>query len=72
MVRSLAVFPLLNGYRDAPRADVAALEETLLRVGALVEGHPVVAEMDCRPLIVQEHGVVVVDARVRIELPRPA
>ena len=67
MVRSLAIFPLLEGYRDAPREDVAALEETLLRVSALVEAHPEIAEMDCNPVIVLPEGAVVVDARIRIE-----
>jgi acetyl coenzyme A synthetase (ADP forming)-like protein len=69
MIRSLAAFPLLDGYRNAPRADVAALEETLLRVSAMVEAHPEIVEMDCSPLIVLERGAVVVDARIRIELP---
>ncbi len=71
MVRSLATFPLLDGYRGAPKADVAALEDMLLRVGALVEAHPEVAEMDCNPVMVQERGALVVDARVRIEIPPP-
>jgi acetyl coenzyme A synthetase (ADP forming)-like protein len=71
MVRSLATFPLLDGYRNAPRADVRALEQALLRVSAMVEAHPEVAEMDCNPLIVLEQGAVVVDARIRIELPAP-
>jgi acetyl coenzyme A synthetase (ADP forming)-like protein len=70
MIRSLATFPLLDGYRNAPRVDVAALEETLLRVSAMVEAHPEIVEMDCSPLIVLERGVVVVDARIRIELPQ--
>ena len=71
MIHSLAISPLLDGYPNAPRADVAALEETLLRVGALVEAHPAVAELDLSPLFVTEHGVTVADARIRIELPRP-
>ncbi len=70
MVRSLATFPLLDGYRGAPRVDVAALEETLLRVSAMVEAHPEMVEMDCSPLVVLEQGAVVIDARIRIELPR--
>jgi acyl-CoA synthetase (NDP forming) len=70
MVRSLATFPLLDGYRGAPRADVGALEDLLLRVGALVEAHPEVAELDCNPVKVLPDGVVVVDARVRVE-PAP-
>jgi hypothetical protein len=36
MVRSLRTFPQLDGYRGAPKADVAALEDVLLRVSALV------------------------------------
>jgi len=71
MVRSLATFPLLDGYRGAPRADVAALEDLLLRVSALVEAHPEVAELDCNPVKVLPHGAVVVDARVRVEAATP-
>jgi acetate---CoA ligase (ADP-forming) len=71
MVRSLATYPLLDGYRGAPRADVAALEDLLLRVSALVEAHPTIAELDCNPIKVLPDGVVVVDARVRIEAASP-
>ena len=52
MIRSLKTFPQLDGYRGAPRADVDALEDILLRVSALVEAHPEVAEMDLNPVIV--------------------
>ena len=72
MVRSLATFPLLDGFRGAPKADVGALEDAILRVGALVENHPEIAEMDCNPVIVLAHGVRVVDTRMRIQLSRPA
>jgi acetyl coenzyme A synthetase (ADP forming)-like protein len=67
MVRSLKTFPQLDGYRGAPRADVAALEDVLLRVSALVEAHPKIAEMDLNPLIVHPTGAVAVDARIRLE-----
>lgn len=73
MVRSLKTFPRLDGYRGAPRGDVGALEDVLLRVSALVEAHPEVVEMDLNPLIVHPAGAVVVDARIRLEqgTPRP-
>jgi acetyl coenzyme A synthetase (ADP forming)-like protein len=71
MVRSLATFPLLDGYRGAPKADVAALEDLLLRVSALVEAHPEVAELDCNPVKVLPHGAVVLDARVRVVAASP-
>ncbi|MBI4728694.1 MAG: GNAT family N-acetyltransferase [Acidobacteria bacterium] len=70
MIHSLATFPLLDGYRGAPRADVAALEEILARVSALVEEHAEIAEMDLNPVIVLPDGACVVDARVRVDLAR--
>jgi acyl-CoA synthetase (NDP forming) len=67
MIRSLRTYPLLDGYRGAPKADVAALEDVLLRVSALVEAHPLVAEMDLNPLVVHARGAVAVDARIRLD-----
>jgi acetyl coenzyme A synthetase (ADP forming)-like protein len=74
MVRSLKTFPLLDGYRGAPKADVAALEEVILRVSTMVDAHPSIAEMDCNPVMVLPHGAVIVDARVRVQesaAPKP-
>ncbi|TMK47620.1 MAG: GNAT family N-acetyltransferase [Actinobacteria bacterium] len=67
MVRSLKTFPLLDGYRGAPKADVGALEEVIHRVSTMVEAHPSIAEMDCNPVMVLPHGAVIVDARVRVQ-----
>ncbi len=72
MVRSLASFPLLDGFRGAPKADVGSLLDTILRVGALADAHPEIAEMDCNPVMVLPHGVRVVDTRLRLQLSRPA
>jgi acetyl coenzyme A synthetase (ADP forming)-like protein len=67
MVTSLRTFPLLDGFRGAPKCDVAGLEELLLRVSAMVEHHPEILEMDCNPVIVLPEGAVIVDARIRIQ-----
>jgi acyl-CoA synthetase (NDP forming) len=67
MITSLRSYPLLDGFRGAARADVESLEDLVLRVGAMVEAHPEVAEMDCNPVIVSPDGAVIVDARVRVE-----
>ena len=72
MVRTLRSYPLLEGFRGAPAADVGSLEDILLRVGALVEAHPEVAEMDLNPVVVSPSGAVIVDARVRVEAVAPA
>jgi acyl-CoA synthetase (NDP forming) len=73
MIRSLKTYPLLNGFRGGPVCDVAALEDGLLRVSAMVEDLPQIAELDCNPFVVQEHGAVILDARARVVAvePRP-
>src|SRR5204863_2398008 len=53
MIRSLKTFPLLNGFRGTPVRDVAALEDGLLRVSAMVEDLPQIAELDSNPFVVQ-------------------
>ena len=72
MLRSLKTFPLLDGYRGRPRADVEALHDLVLRVGALASTHIAVAELDLNPVIATPDGALVVDARVRLEAPGPA
>ena len=66
LVRSVRGAPLLFGYRGAAPADVAALEDVLLRVGRLVDEVPEVAEMDLNPVIVGPDGATVVDVKVRL------
>ncbi len=71
MLRSLRIYPLLEGFRGAPAADVPAVEELLLRVSALVEAHPEISEIDLNPLMALPDSAVVVDARIRVEAPAP-
>ena len=68
MIRSLKTYQMLEGYRGAPKSDVGALEETVLRLGQMVEEIPEVAELDLNPLMVlrEGKGTVVVDARIRV------
>jgi acetyl coenzyme A synthetase (ADP forming)-like protein len=72
MVRSLKTFPLLDGFRGAEPCDVGAIEDVLLRVSAIVQAHPEIAELDCNPLIAGSHGVTIVDARLRVAASEPA
>jgi acyl-CoA synthetase (NDP forming)/RimJ/RimL family protein N-acetyltransferase len=71
LVRELDLYPLLRGHRGAPAVDVAALEDVVLRLSALVDAHPEIAELDCNPVIAHPDGAVVVDARVRVVHPAP-
>jgi len=71
MIRSLATFPLLNGYRGRPNADVVALRDLVLQLGALAEDLPEVVEVDLNPVIVGPNGASVVDARIRLDVCHP-
>jgi acyl-CoA synthetase (NDP forming) len=56
MLRELKSFPLFTGYRGGPSYDAAALEDILLRVSALAEDLPQVAELDLNPVVVLERA----------------
>ena len=72
MLRHLKTFPLLDGYRGRPRADLGAVRDLVMRVGALVAAHPAVAELDLNPVIATPEGALVVNGRVRVDAPGPA
>ena len=69
MLRELRTFPLLDGFRGAPRADVGAVEDIVTRVAALAAAHPEIAELDCNPVVAGPNGAVIVDARIRLAPP---
>ena len=66
MVRSVKAHQLLGGWRGSKPSDIRAIEDVLLRVSAMVEDLPQIAEMDLNPLKAQEEGkgCIVVDARI--------
>lgn len=66
LVRAPRGAPLLFGYRGAPKADVAALETLLLRVGRLVDDLAEIAEMDLNPVIAGPGGATAVDVKLRL------
>jgi acyl-CoA synthetase (NDP forming) len=74
-VRDLRTARLLFGHRGAPAVDVAAVEDLLVRLGRLADDLPQVAELDLNPVIVHEHGIALVDAKVRLrpcpDVPNP-
>lgn len=73
MISELKTYPLLTGFRGSAATDVAALKEGLLRVSAMVEDLPQIAELDCNPFVVHETGATILDARIRVTMvaPRP-
>jgi acetate---CoA ligase (ADP-forming) len=66
MVERLRAFPILQGARGAEPADLDAVVDALLRLAALVEDHPEIAEVEMNPVIARPDGVEAVDVRLRI------
>lgn len=68
MVRGIKGYRLLEGYRGHPPADVAAIEDILLRVSRLVEEVPAITELDFNPIFALPpgQGCRIVDVRIRI------
>ena len=66
LVASIKMARLFEGFRGAPAADTPALEDLLLRLSALIEDTPQIAELDLNPVKVMPkgEGYWVIDARV--------
>ncbi|MCS7284035.1 MAG: acetate--CoA ligase [Anaerolineae bacterium] len=66
MVREIRSYPLLEGIRGQPPADVEAIVDALCRVSQLVTDFPEIAELDINPLMVFEEGkgAVALDMRL--------
>ena len=68
LIHDIRGFPLLNGYRGQPAADVDALRDVLLRISRLADEVPEIVELDLNPVIAlpDGHGCRIVDARIRV------
>jgi acyl-CoA synthetase (NDP forming)/RimJ/RimL family protein N-acetyltransferase len=62
---------LVTGFRGRPAADVNALVDLVVRLAALAEDFPQVAELDLNPVIALADDCVAVDSRVRIAHAAP-
>lgn len=58
----------LQAFRQLPAANSHALIDILLNISSMVSELPEILELDINPLIVDEHGAMAVDARIKIEL----
>ncbi|WP_137392170.1 acetate--CoA ligase family protein [Rhodoligotrophos defluvii] len=69
MLRRLRRFPLLDGYRGRPPADLAAIADAVARVSWLAHDHAgTLLELDINPLVIRasDGKPVAVDARATI------
>jgi acetyltransferase len=70
LIESTRIFQLLRGYRNRPAANLALLEEVVVRLAYLVTDFPEITELDINPLALSRQEVLAVDARVVVE-PSP-
>ena len=63
--RGLRLWPLLDGYRGRPKADMAAVAAIAVRLGGLMLADESLEEIEINPVMVRETGAVAVDALVR-------
>lgn len=71
MIGRTRVARYLAGYRDRPPADLAALADVLVALSRLALDNPEVEELDLNPVLCDETGALVLDARVALG-PSPA
>jgi acyl-CoA synthetase (NDP forming) len=64
----LRLWPLLDGYRGRPKADVASAAQIAARLGALVLADETIEEIEINPLMLKPEGAIAVDALVRVRI----
>jgi acyl-CoA synthetase (NDP forming) len=63
--RRLRLWPLLDGYRGRPSADMAAVATIAERLGRLMLADDSLEEIEINPVLVRAKGAVAVDALIR-------
>ncbi len=66
LVSRTRVRRLLAGYRNRPAVDMRALEFALVQLAQLTVDSAEIVELDINPLLADEHGVLALDARIRV------
>jgi acetyltransferase len=71
MIESIRTYPMLRGVRGQPPRDVAALQDAIQRLAALVADFDVIQEMDLNPVLALQEGrgYRAVDARILLAPP---
>jgi acyl-CoA synthetase (NDP forming) len=64
MVNDIKGRAILDGLRGQAPVDKTAICELTLNVGAFIEQHPEIQELDMNPVFVYADGAVAVDARI--------
>lgn len=66
LITRTKVYPLLQGYRDHPAADLDKLCLSLIKVAQLVIDIPEILELEINPLYADDKGVLAMDVEIRV------
>jgi len=66
LIERTRISKVLSGYRDQPPVDMETLCQTLVQISQLIVDIPEIEELDINPLLVDEDGVLALDARIRV------
>jgi acyl-CoA synthetase (NDP forming) len=66
MIQEIKGHKMLTGFRGQPAADIASLEEMLVKVSRFIEANPQITELDLNPVFVYPDGAIAVDARINV------
>ena len=69
LIREPKTAPLLTGYRGDEPADLAALQDMVLRVAALAEDTPEIRSLSLDPILASPSGAFVANARIMLGAP---
>jgi acetyltransferase len=72
MINQTNIAQLLGSFRNMPAVNMDALVQVLCRVSEMVCELPEITGLDINPLIADENGVMVLDARIVVEHPSPS
>ena len=70
LIRGTRAARFLRQFRNLPEADIVQLTDVLQRISEIACELPEVYELDINPLLVDEDGVIAVDARVVVAAPK--
>ena len=72
LINRTRVSKMLGAFRNMPAVDLDQLVDVLLSVSGIACELPWVQEMDINPLIIDDRGIVAVDARMMVDFPKPS
>ncbi|MBU0615287.1 MAG: bifunctional acetate--CoA ligase family protein/GNAT family N-acetyltransferase [Nanoarchaeota archaeon] len=67
LIEETKIFKLLKGYRGMPGVDIESIQFLLYKFAYLLSDFPEIQDVDINPFAVDEHGGIVLDAKVILD-----